>query len=513
METNPFKNWWDSKDDEIRPDPAKAAQQLLVPAKSVEEVYARQGMVPPETKVEPKVEEPMVKPEKPQPAVTEPMDKEQPIVEAPKELEVFDPEGSGYDYETAKQKGLDPKDIVRQDLYPGEDNYFKENPNVAGMMTEDNRVIINPYSKLTEQEKDAVRINETLRLNFKQDNIVPNIEISEEQRSFFKGTPYENDEDAMKQTIMARILTGDPSAKATEEQLNEAETDLFKVYKENIDHWGSVVPASDEDKLKYNLPKESYLLVKGKQHKTWDKAVQGEEERGFKIEKHGDRYYSVPDPDKQPKEEVLPEVQEPVMKEEKQMTEKDMREEDRSIVNEAYNNLLKAEGNSGDTTGAAKTRKRGLTEDQYKRQVARLNNPNLTDEEASKAYLEELYVKFNNEIEGFSKLDYDVKSDILHEAYNLGIGVKDYKNFTKAIKENNPEQIFFNLLDTANISGQTSKGIAVRRAELYNKYADAKIKTVEQLEDGTLIYSTENGELFRYKKAKHNSSKAGKVKL
>ena len=206
----------------------------------------------------------------------------------------FDSEGSEYDYETAKQKGLDPKDIVRQDLYPGEDKYFKENPNVGGMMTEDNRVIINPYSKLTDKEKDAVRINETLRLNFKQDNVVPNIEISEKQRSFFKGTPYENDENAIKQTIMARILTGDPSAKATEEQLNEAETDLFKAYKENIDHWGSVVPASDEDKLKYNLPKESYLLVKGKQHKTWDKAIQGEADRGFRVKKFGDRYFSIP---------------------------------------------------------------------------------------------------------------------------------------------------------------------------------------------------------------------------
>ena len=69
----------------------------------------------------------------------------------------FDSEGSEYDYETAKQKGLDPKDIVRQDLYPGEDKYFKENPNVGGMMTEDNRVIINPYSKLTDKEKAIIK--------------------------------------------------------------------------------------------------------------------------------------------------------------------------------------------------------------------------------------------------------------------------------------------------------------------------------------------------------------------
>jgi len=107
---------------------------------------------------------------------------------------------------------------VRNKLYPGEDKYFKENPNVGGMMTEDNKVIINPYSNLTDNEKQAVIKNEKIRLNFKENNIVPDIDITEEQRALFKGTPYENNEDAMKQTIVARIMTGDPSANATKEQ-------------------------------------------------------------------------------------------------------------------------------------------------------------------------------------------------------------------------------------------------------------------------------------------------------
>lgn len=206
----------------------------------------------------------------------------------------FNPEGSGYDYETAKAAGLDPKDIVRTKLYPGEDKYFKENPNVGGMMTEDNRVIINPYSKLSDKEKDAIRINESIRLIFKQENIVPNIEITNEQRAFFKGTPYENNEEALKQTIMARILTNDPSAKATKDQLKESNKDIFKAIQENIDHWGSVVPASEEDKVKYNLPEESYMIVKGKAHKTFNKAVEGEKARGFEVKKFGTRYYSIP---------------------------------------------------------------------------------------------------------------------------------------------------------------------------------------------------------------------------
>ncbi len=62
----------------------------------------------------------------------------------------------------------------------------------------------------------------------------------------------------------------------------------------NKGHWGSVAPASAEDKRKYGLADESYVLLKGRSHKTWDLAVAGEEERGFTVKKFGNRYYSVP---------------------------------------------------------------------------------------------------------------------------------------------------------------------------------------------------------------------------
>lgn len=63
---------------------------------------------------------------------------------------------------------------------------------------------------------------------------------------------------------------------------------------ENQGHWGSVTAASEAVKKKYNLPDESYVVLKGKTHETWDKAVAGEAERGFEIKKYGNRYYSVP---------------------------------------------------------------------------------------------------------------------------------------------------------------------------------------------------------------------------
>jgi len=63
---------------------------------------------------------------------------------------------------------------------------------------------------------------------------------------------------------------------------------------ENAGHWGSVTMAPKALKVKYKLPEESYILLKGKNHPTWDLAVKGEEERGFEVKKIGNRYFSVP---------------------------------------------------------------------------------------------------------------------------------------------------------------------------------------------------------------------------
>jgi len=63
---------------------------------------------------------------------------------------------------------------------------------------------------------------------------------------------------------------------------------------ENAGHWGSVAPASEEARKKYKLPEDSYVLLKGAKHETMNKAVEAEEARGSKIQKFGDRYYSIP---------------------------------------------------------------------------------------------------------------------------------------------------------------------------------------------------------------------------
>jgi hypothetical protein len=107
-------------------------------------------------------------------------------------------------------------------LFAGEDTYFKQNPNVAGMATEDGKIIINPYSTLSNTEKKAVVKNEAFRLYMRENNVVPNFAITPQQKEAFKNTEYGGNETALKQTIVARILTGDTSALATPEQKAEA---------------------------------------------------------------------------------------------------------------------------------------------------------------------------------------------------------------------------------------------------------------------------------------------------
>jgi hypothetical protein len=81
------------------------------------------------------------------------------------------------------------------------------------MATEDNAIILNPFSKLSDQEKQSVAKNEAIRLWLKKNNVQPQFNLTPEQFKFFRNTEYGQSKDAtpLKQTIIARILTGDPS--------------------------------------------------------------------------------------------------------------------------------------------------------------------------------------------------------------------------------------------------------------------------------------------------------------
>ena len=107
---------------------------------------------------------------------------------------------------------------VRSKLFPGEDEFFRSRPEVAGMAAEDDTVILNPYSGLSIRELSAVAQNEALRLKMRKDDFDPKFKVTDEQKQFFQGTEYEKNPKAMRQTLLARIYSGDPSAMATAAQ-------------------------------------------------------------------------------------------------------------------------------------------------------------------------------------------------------------------------------------------------------------------------------------------------------
>jgi len=76
------------------------------------------------------------------------------------------------------------------------------------MATEDGRIILNPYSKLSPQEFQSVKMNEYYRLMMRNKQFAPPT-VTPDQQNKFSG--YGSPED-IKATVMARILSGDPSS-------------------------------------------------------------------------------------------------------------------------------------------------------------------------------------------------------------------------------------------------------------------------------------------------------------
>lgn len=105
--------------------------------------------------------------------------------------------------------------------FEGELAYFQANPTVAGMASEDNRIVMNPSTTLTPQELNAVRLNEAARVHMRK-KPPPTFDLTPEQARFLETTTYKTAPDAdRKGTIAARILSGDPSAgTATPQQMD-----------------------------------------------------------------------------------------------------------------------------------------------------------------------------------------------------------------------------------------------------------------------------------------------------
>lgn len=95
--------------------------------------------------------------------------------------------------------------------YQSELDYFKNNTNVGGMATEDNKIILNPYSNLSNEQKRQVALNEGVRLFLRKNpNYIGNFGLTKQQKQSLGN--YSDNIDDIRSTILARILTNDPSA-------------------------------------------------------------------------------------------------------------------------------------------------------------------------------------------------------------------------------------------------------------------------------------------------------------
>ena len=110
--------------------------------------------------------------------------------------------------------------------YTSERDFFQKNPTVTGLAADDDKITLNPFNNLSPEQQNAVALNEAARIYMRNsgEEYAP---VTEQQKASFKGTAYENDDKALRRTILARILSGDSSAGDTTRQ---QQIDSFDVY-------------------------------------------------------------------------------------------------------------------------------------------------------------------------------------------------------------------------------------------------------------------------------------------
>lgn len=95
-----------------------------------------------------------------------------------------------------------------------ENNFFRENKDVAGMATDDNRIILNSFSGLTPENQRSVAENEATRLHMREKGYKFDFPVPQVMQNPFKGSIYSKPENLhhLQSTIISRGVAGDPSA-------------------------------------------------------------------------------------------------------------------------------------------------------------------------------------------------------------------------------------------------------------------------------------------------------------
>lgn len=182
-----------------------------------------------------------------------------------------------------------------------------------------------------------------------------------------------------------------------------------------------------------------------------------------------------------------------------------------------FEEKIKPREGSGDEVSNVPTAHFGVTE----AAASDVNEP--FDESMSEEMATMIGVKYISKVErGFASkvgnwesLPLPAKEAAVDAAYNLGPKVFKYEGFMGALRRGDVKDAAKNILDTAKEDGKAVKGLARRRAELYNEMVgEHKITHVEQEEDGHLVYWAGKEELFRYRPGpRHETSTVGKIRV
>lgn len=197
--------------------------------------------------------------------------------------------------------------------------------------------------------------------------------------------------------------------------------------------------------------------------------------------------------------------------ESKNIEQSNIEGESMNIVDELLNNFITQEG-YGDTATNVKTGALGMTADK-KAELSKKYSKNFTDEEAARVFLTEI----DNKVVGMNpNLNNEQRKTIVSTVYNLGIGALGWSSFKEYVANPSEENLQKALFNTATIGGLSSKGLANRRAEDYNKSNPSElIKEVKQYPSGDVDYiGTSGNVIYRYKaKGIHGSSKPGSISI
>ena len=176
--------------------------------------------------------------------------------------------------------------------------------------------------------------------------------------------------------------------------------------------------------------------------------------------------------------------------------------------------LIANEG-TGDIITGIPTGEGGITEVR-KADIERRKGRPLTDAQARSEAVREDSAALHDRMPGFDTLGAKVQAAVIDLTYNIGVNTVldpvQFPKLQKAIAAGDVPAILRNTLDTAVVEKKSVRGLALRRARMFNQAnTDPKlnISDVEQLKDGTINYLSGNRVVFTFKRPRHQDSRAG----